>query len=208
MRDAEWPQITGGVALGRAHVAVKRNQALLVRRIFRSDAGGLVKVKRPEDERFVMPRNSLGVTPMIGFGADHLVFVADEGPELPSFEAISMPQMHKRIDVVVSHHVAFSALNVDRHHHKLHFIAKKPILQMPVKGNHRGIVLLRNRRTLLKINGEERKPAHVRFRLCLAPGKAEKLKNLKPIFRTESVISQHRVNEIEFREIDLIIQGV
>src|SRR4051812_39647283 len=148
-----------------------------------------------------MAAHQVLVTPGIGCGCDFLMFMPHDRPELPSLQSIPVAQMKKRIDVVVCDHIALPGLNIDRHQNETDLVAKKPILEMAIDRKQSRVVQLRNGRSLLKINGKQSKPVHVRFALGFPARKVKYLENVESIFRSEPVKSKDRVDDVELFEI-------
>src|SRR4051812_49275914 len=136
------------------------------------------------------------------------MFFAHDGPELPAFQSRPMPDMHERVNVIVCHHVLLSRLNVNRHEHKLDLVAEEAVFKMPIQKQDGGIVQLRDTGALLKINGKEREAMDVRFGLSLAAGEGKKLKDMKPVLRTKTIVAQQRIKNVKLLIINLLAEGI
>src|SRR5438034_725378 len=103
------------------------------------------------------------------FAAGHY----DERPGLPTAQALTLPEMEKRIDVVTRDDILFSRLAVERKHDKKNFIAEQPVLKMPIERKKSGVILRRVRGALLEIKREQGEAVSGRFLLGRASGEVE-----------------------------------
>ena|SRR5438067_2274217 len=133
---------------------------------------------------------------------------ARNGPELPAFQSFSMPQVKEGVNVIVCDNVSFPALDVKGEQDEINFIAKEPVLEMAVKGDQRGVILFGNAGPLLEVKRKQSEAADVGFGLRASTRKTEELAELKTILRTEAIVSQQRIHEIEFLVIDFCIPGM
>ena len=162
---------------------------MLFHLIVGANSGGLIKINRPEDKQSVMSADKFQVAPRIGAMGNLFVLATDEGPKLPAVQSIAVPQMAKRIDIVVSNDIALSGLDIDGHENEMDFVAKEPILQCPINWKQRRVVHFLNGSSLLEVQWKQCEAMDVRFALSLAARKVEHLKQVKTILRTESVVA-------------------
>ena len=134
----------------------------------------------------------------VGVRGHVLVFIADERPELPALQAVAVPQMEKRIKIIVGDDVPFPRLAVNGKQDEENFVAKQPVLEVAVKRKKRGVIFIRVRRALLKIEREKREAFCGEIIRVLAAGKTEQLAELPAIFHSITLISQHRIKQIKF----------
>src|SRR6185295_6056691 len=119
------PSNSGLVARRGSLKTVSRQQLLLPHLICRADANGLIGKKWPENKKLLMAADGFGFTETIGPDCHVFMFMANEWPELPPCQSLAVTQMKKWVDVIVSEHIPFPRMGIERKHDKKHFVVKK-----------------------------------------------------------------------------------
>src|SRR5439155_2462986 len=88
------------------------------------------------------------------------------------------------------------------------FIAEKPVFQASVERKQSGIVQIGIRGALLEVERKQRETPDAAFLLVQAPGKTEHLKKLEAVFRSETVVGQQRIGQVEFLDVNAGVQSV
>ena len=187
------------VAPGRTRLSVKQEPRVPGFRIIGADAGGFIEIKRPEREKRVVAADDFRLVESVGARGHVLVLIARQRPELPAGQAVAMPQMKEWIKIVVGDHIPSPGLAVDGKQDEENFFAEQPVVEVAVKWNERGVIFIRNRRALLKIERKQRETLLSRISFgTLAAGKTKKLAQLPAVFPAIMLISQHRIKQIKF----------
>ena len=150
----------------------------------------------PEREVFVISADEFSIAKSIGDGGHDFVPDAEERPELPAAQTVAMLQIENRKKIIVGDDVALLRLAVNREHHEENFVPHQPVLEMAIKRDERGVIVICIRRTLLEINREQGKAPFFRIIRLLTTGETEQLDKLPAILRSVSFISQERINPI------------
>src|SRR5450432_4158679 len=198
----ERPERRRRVALGRTHHAVNQGQSAEFFGIIRADAGGRFQIKRPEREEIVLTTNGFNVAETVGFGRHVFVLAADQRPELPAMQAVTMAQMEKRIEIIIGDDVALLALAVNRKQDEENVVAEQPVVEVAVNRKECGIIFVRIRRALLEIERKKREAPFAGIVRLLTAGKTKKLDELPAIFLAVVFIGQQRVQKIIFPRFD------
>lgn len=102
----------------------------------------LIVVEGPHDEAAIVTGDARDIPKAVGLAGDSFMFVAGEGPELPTGEAVAVAQMEQGIDVIICDDVFLSSLAVKRKHYVGDFIAEKTVFEVAVEGTVGGVVLV------------------------------------------------------------------
>ena len=157
-----------------------------------------MKINRPEGKKFVVTGDDFGFAKTIGVCGHVLVFVTRQRPALPAPQPVPVAQMEDGEQIIIRHHVVFAGFTVNRKQDHKNVVAEKPVLDMAVKRNQRGVIPVRVRRALLKIERENRETFCGCVIRVLAAGKAEQLDELPAILHAKPLASQHRIQPVEF----------
>jgi len=139
------PKRGRGIALWRALQEIERNVGADFFRVVGADAVVLPEMNGPEHEQMVVPGIGDDVAPIIGLHRHHFMFHADDRPELPAMHSVSMPRVEERIKVIVIDNVLFTRLTIDWEHGEEDVIAEQSFLEMTIKRNKSGIIVIRHR---------------------------------------------------------------
>jgi len=159
-------------------------------------------MNRPERKIPNVAADDFRVAEAVRDGGHVLVLRAGERPELPAAQAVAGSQMENRIKIIVGDDVAFLRLAVNWKHHEENPVPHQPILEMAVKRDERGVIVIGVRRALLEMERENREAPFFGIILLLAAGETEQLDELPAILRSVSFISQERINKIIFPRLN------
>ena len=67
-----------------------------------------------------------------------------------------MVDIHKGIEIIIRHQIAFAGLDVGGKHDETDLIPKEPVLEASIKGQHRRVIQVRVGRPLLEVEREHR----------------------------------------------------
>jgi len=194
----ERPEHGGRIALRRAAVGIKRNRGAKFFRVVGADAGVLFEVQRPEEKRFVMTGDDGGIAEAIGSGGNILVFMPDERPNLPAFQSVAMAKVDEGVKIIVGHDIALPRFAKKRKHHEINFIVKQPVFEPAIKREERGVVQIRVRRALLKVERKKGDALFGNVSLLLAAGEADELPKLPAMLRAVDRACDERIQKVVF----------
>ena len=137
-----------------------------------------------------------------------LVFSAHQRECLPALQPITMAKVKERVWHVAGYHVFLPRFGIQREHRKINFIPEKPLFEMTVDGKYRRVILAGISRTLLEIDRKEAETPGVFVPRVLSSRKAEKLKELPPVFCAKTDVGKYRIREVKFLVIGGRIFGV
>ena len=208
VRDTQRPEVRSGISLWRSQVIVEWQQGLLVGGIGRSKTDALVEKYGPKSELFIVPADKFLIPPMVGSRGDFLMLAPKQRPHLPTVQSIAVPEMEERKEIIVRHYILFSALSVQGEENEIDFITKEAVSNSSVNWQERGVVLLGDLGTLLKVEREEREFLNIRFGLRLPTGEVEELQDVKSIFATVSIVTDPFPKKVELLVISILIEEV
>src|ERR1035437_2258703 len=143
-----------------------------------------------------MAGDDADIAKTVGAGGHVLVFATDNRPDLPAAQSVAMADVAKRIEIIFGDDIVFARFAVNRKHHKKHFVAEQPVLEMAVKREICRIVQIRVRGSLPKIEGENGKTLFAVNFLFLPAGKTQELHNLPALFLAVSDMGEQRIKKI------------
>ncbi len=79
-----------------------------------------------------------------------------------------MAKVKKRIDIIVSYEITFSALDIERKHDEENVVTKEPLLDVAIERKERGVIEGRVGGALLKVKWKEREPSFLNAILILS----------------------------------------
>ncbi len=68
--------------------------------------------------------------------------MADKWPQLPTGQAVPVPQVEERIDIVIGDDVLLSSFAVKGKHHIVNFISEEPVLEVAVEWTVSSVVFV------------------------------------------------------------------
>src|SRR6185437_7135785 len=156
------------------------------------------QVERPQSKPAVVAADGLDVAEAVGAVSHVLVFMPDDGPNLPAGQAVAVALADERIEIIIRHDVRFARPAIQREHDEENVIAEQVILHVPVERADGGVILVGNRRALLKIEREQSETAGLILLRVRASGKGENLDELPAPFGSVTAIRHDRISEIKF----------
>src|SRR6476660_9411793 len=120
-----------------------------------------------------MARNGFQIPPGIGPCSDAFLLPPNERPHLPTLQAVPVPQMKKRHQIIVGNEIALAGLTIKRPHDPEDFGAEQAVFQMAVKWKDGCVIFRRIGRPLLKVNREKSEPISVSLSSGLSAREAQ-----------------------------------
>ena len=158
----------------------------------------LIVIEGPHDESVIVTGDGRDIPEAVGLSGDDFVFVADEWPQLPAGQAVTVTQVEKGIDVVIGNDIFLSRFAVDRKHNVGDFVAEEPVFEVAVEWTISGVVFIWVRRALLEIDRKQSEATPDFLFLAGTARETEELKKLPAILFAVAIVGEDGIDEIIF----------